>query len=82
MRATFVVGGADGDVATLPDLPPQSIADWMDEEDWNNGDHGFRCYLWLNGEEITESLQGAGTDAMPVPSTIETCAAPKIAAEA
>jgi hypothetical protein len=31
MRVTFVVGGADGDVATLPDLPPQAIADWMDD---------------------------------------------------
>ena len=31
MRVTFVVGGADGDVATLPDLPPQDIADWMDD---------------------------------------------------
>jgi hypothetical protein len=57
--------------ADLPidgDLPFRTgtIADWMDEEDWDNGDRGFRCYLWLNGDELTESLEGAGPSAFPV----------------
>jgi len=56
------------DVPVDGDLPFRTgtIADWMDEEDWENGDRGFRCYLWLSGEEITESLKGAGTDGLPV----------------
>jgi hypothetical protein len=56
------------DVPVDGDLPFRTgtIADWMDEEDWDNGDRGFRCYLWLSGEEITGSLEGAGPDAMPV----------------
>lgn len=61
-------------VAEYVDLPVDddlafrtgTIADWMDEADWDNGDHGFRCYLWLNGEDIEGSLRDAGTDGMPV----------------
>lgn len=72
--ADQVHAGCRETVAEYVDLPVDgdlefrtgTIADWMDEQDWNNGDRGFRCYLWLNGEEITESLRGAGTDAMPV----------------
>jgi Septum formation len=56
------------DVPVDGDLPFRTgtIADWMEQEDWNNGDRGFRCYLWLNGDELTESLEGAGPDALPV----------------
>jgi len=62
MVAEYVDLPVDGDL----EFRTGTIADWMDEEDWNNGDRGFRCYLWLNGEELTESLAGAGPDAMPV----------------
>jgi hypothetical protein len=56
------------DVPVDGDLPFRTgtIADWMDEVDWTNGDRGFRCYLWLSGEEITGSLKGAGTSGLPV----------------
>lgn len=40
--------------------------DHIDEEDWDNGDRGFRCYLWVEGGQFTESLAGAGTTALPV----------------
>lgn len=60
--AEFVDVPVDGD---LP-FRTGTIADWVDEEDWNNGDRGFRCYLWLNGDEINESLRGDGPDALPV----------------
>jgi Septum formation len=60
--AEYVDLPVDGDL----EFRTGTIADWMDETDWNNGDRGFRCYLWLNGEELTESLRGAGPDAMPI----------------
>ncbi len=33
---------------------------------WSQGDHGVRCYLWLDGAELTGSLKGKGTKALPV----------------
>jgi hypothetical protein len=33
---------------------------------WAQGDHGVRCYLWLDGAELTGSLKGKGTKALPV----------------
>ena len=33
---------------------------------WAHGDHGVRCYLWLDGAELTGSLKGKGTKALPV----------------
>ncbi|WP_229067785.1 septum formation family protein [Actinoplanes sp. DH11] len=35
-------------------------------EVWAQGDHGVRCYLWLEGAELTGSLKGKGTKALPV----------------
>jgi hypothetical protein len=72
--ANRVHGGCREQVAEYVDLPVDgdlpfrtgTIADWMDEEDWDNGDRGFRCYLWLSGEELTGSLRGAGPDGLPV----------------
>ena len=36
------------------------------EDVWRLGDHGVRCYLWLEGGELTASLKGAGTKGLPV----------------
>lgn len=33
---------------------------------WAQGDHSVRCYLWLDGAELTTSLKGKGTQALPV----------------
>ncbi|MDI6105024.1 septum formation family protein [Actinoplanes sp. NEAU-A12] len=33
---------------------------------WAQGDHGVRCYLWLDGAELTGSLKGKGTKDLPV----------------
>ena len=33
---------------------------------WAQGDHSVRCYLWLDGAELTTSLKGKGTKALPV----------------
>lgn len=43
-----------------------TIFDHIDEEDWDNGDRGFRCYLWRDDIELTESLAGAGPTALPI----------------
>lgn len=66
--------GCREQVAAYADLPVDddlqfrtgTIADWMEEEDWDNGDRKFRCYLWLNGDEIEGSLAGAGASELPV----------------
>jgi hypothetical protein len=42
-----------------------TIGFWMSEEEWDNGDRGLRCYLWLE-RELTESVRGAGTGGLPV----------------
>lgn len=33
---------------------------------WAQGDHGVRCYLWLDKAELIGSLKGKGTKALPV----------------
>lgn len=69
-----VYAGCREQVAEYVDVPVDedlvfrtgTVADWMSEEDWQAGDHGFRCYLWLPDQELTESLEDAGADALPV----------------
>lgn len=60
--AAYVGVPVDADLA----FRTGAIADWMEPEDWANGDRKFRCYLWLNGEDLTGSLEGQGVDALPV----------------
>jgi hypothetical protein len=33
---------------------------------WALGDHGVRCYLWLDGANLTTSLKGKGVKGMPI----------------
>jgi hypothetical protein len=33
---------------------------------WDLGDHGVRCYLWLDGAGLTGTLKGKGTKSLPV----------------
>ncbi|WP_433298799.1 septum formation family protein [Actinoplanes sp. CA-030573] len=33
---------------------------------WQLGDYGVRCYLWLDGAELTSSLKGKGVASLPV----------------
>lgn len=71
---TAVYEGCREQVADYVDVPVDgdlvfrtgTIADWMSEEDWAAGDRAFRCYLWLPERELSESLEGDGTDALPV----------------
>ncbi|QSB15050.1 septum formation family protein [Natronosporangium hydrolyticum] len=60
--AEYVDVPVDGDLQ----FRTGTIADWMEEEDWDNGDRKFRCYLWLNGEELEDSLADGGDSALPV----------------
>lgn len=34
-------------------------------EDWQDGNHGVRCYLYLKDAKFTKSLKGAGSAALP-----------------
>jgi len=36
------------------------------EDVWALGDHAVRCYLWLDGGELTSTLKGKGTKGMPI----------------
>ena len=36
------------------------------EEEWNNGNHGVQCFLWLDDRNLTRSLKGGGTKALPI----------------
>jgi hypothetical protein len=60
--AAYVDVPVDGDLV----FRTGTIADWMSELDWEAGDRSFRCYLYLPDRDLTESLAGAGTDALPV----------------
>ncbi|MDT5038079.1 MAG: hypothetical protein QOE03_3264 [Micromonosporaceae bacterium] len=34
--------------------------------DWDLGNRGVRCYIWMDGKNLTRSLKGAGTGALPI----------------
>ncbi|MDT5041571.1 MAG: hypothetical protein QOE51_2556 [Actinoplanes sp.] len=36
------------------------------EDVWGLGDHGVRCYLWVDGVTLTASLKGKGADGLPI----------------
>jgi hypothetical protein len=36
------------------------------EDVWALGDHGVRCYLWLDGSVLTSSLKGKGVKGLPI----------------
>jgi hypothetical protein len=35
-------------------------------EEWDDGDRGVRCYLWLANRKVTKSLKGGGPGALPI----------------
>ncbi|MFU8853962.1 septum formation family protein [Micromonospora sp. SL1-18] len=35
-------------------------------EQWNDGDRGVQCFLWLGNRTLTRSLKGAGSKGLPV----------------
>jgi hypothetical protein len=40
---------------------------YVAEEDWNAGNRGVRCFLWLGEDRtVSRSLKGAGTRGLPV----------------
>lgn len=61
-------------VAAYADVPADgdliyrtgTVADWLSEEAWDAGDRGFRCYLWLDDRNLTESVKDGGTEALPI----------------
>ncbi|GAA0809346.1 hypothetical protein Sya03_44000 [Spirilliplanes yamanashiensis] len=35
-------------------------------QQWEQGERGVRCFLWLDGERLTRSMRGAGTRGLPL----------------
>ena len=33
---------------------------------WQSGDYGVRCYLWLDGAQLTSTLKGKGVKGLPI----------------
>lgn len=60
--AEYVDVPVDGDL----DTRSGTIATWIDEADWENGDRGYRCYLYLDEGGVTDSLEGAGPEGLPI----------------
>jgi hypothetical protein len=66
--------GCLGLVAEFADVPDDddlsfrsgTIAVPMARDDYDYGDRGIRCYLWVDGADFTESLAGAGPRGLPV----------------
>jgi hypothetical protein len=36
------------------------------KEEWDAGDRGVQCFLWLSSRDLTRSLKGAGTKGLPI----------------
>ena len=60
--ADYVKVPKDGDLqyrtGTIA-LPPE-------QEAWEAGDRGVRCFLWFGDRKLTRSLKGAGTKGLPI----------------
>jgi hypothetical protein len=42
------------------------VWNWPAKADWEAGDHGVRCHVWLDKKKITKSLRNAGTKGLPI----------------
>lgn len=42
------------------------IWDYPSESEWNAGDHGVRCWLWLSKKTVSRSLKGTGNSGLPI----------------
>lgn len=43
-----------------------SIYHHPSESEWKAGNHGVQCFLWMEDRDLTRSLKGAGTAALPL----------------
>ncbi|MEU7825318.1 septum formation family protein [Catellatospora sp. NPDC049133] len=41
------------------------VWNWPSKSDWEAGDHGVRCHLWLDKKKLTKSLRNGGTKVLP-----------------
>jgi hypothetical protein len=60
--ADYVGVPDDGDLPYRTGTVFTPMAEW----EWDAGDRGFRCYLWLSNREVDESLKDAGTSGLPL----------------
>jgi hypothetical protein len=43
-----------------------SIYYYPRKEEWETGNRGVQCFLWLSNREVSKSLKGAGTAGLPI----------------
>ncbi|WP_326559436.1 septum formation family protein [Micromonospora sp. NBC_01796] len=66
--------GCMGVIATFTKVPNNSdlkyrtgwIFYYPSEADWDAGNRGVQCFLWIDGRSLTRSLKGAGPGALPI----------------
>lgn len=42
------------------------VWNWPSQAEWDAGDHGVRCHLWLSKKTVTRSLKGTGSGGLPI----------------
>jgi len=60
--ARYVKVPADGNMRYRTGV----VWDWPSEADWNAGDRGVRCHIWLDKKKVTRSLKGTGNSGLPI----------------
>jgi hypothetical protein len=62
LAATFAGMPGDKDIKYRTGV----MWDFPGKADWEAGDHGVRCHLWLSKKTVTRSLAGAGNGGLPI----------------
>lgn len=75
-RQTIQLNGCRGVVASFAGVPNDGMVRYrtgqitfgFGKAEWDLGNRGARCYLWMDNKSLTRSLKGAGTRGLPVNS--------------
>nr|WP_277349852.1 septum formation family protein [Planosporangium thailandense] len=73
-RQSTQLNGCRGVIASYTGVPNDGMVRYrtgqitfgFGKADWDLGNRGARCYLWLDNKSLTRSLKGAGTRGLPV----------------
>ncbi|BCB86998.1 septum formation family protein [Phytohabitans suffuscus] len=69
-----ILAGCTGVVATFAKLPNDrnlthrvgTAYGVINEEEWNSGDRGTQCFLWMYDGDVRRSMKGAGPGVLPI----------------